>query len=74
MRVWVVELYDDFCGCGYEISRVCSSFDKAKDSVRADVEEFVGQFDEEEATNMMNDFEKTGRIEEFVRMYEYEVD
>lgn len=72
MKVWVVELYEDYCG--YAVSNVCSSFDKAKDSVRADVQEFVGQFDEETATDIMNDFEKEGWVEEFVRMQEYEVD
>ena len=72
MRVWIVELYVDFCS--YEISKVCSSFDKAKDSVREDVKEFVSQFDDDTATDMMNDFEKEGWVEEFVRMHDYEVD
>ena len=72
MQVWVTELYEDYCG--YQISKVCSSFDKAKDSVREDVQEFVSQFDKEEATEIMNDFEKEGWIEEFVRISEYKVD
>lgn len=72
MKVWVVELYEEYCG--YQVSGVCSSFEKAKDSVRADVQEFVSQFDDETVTDMMNDFEKEGWIEEFVRMTEYEVD
>jgi hypothetical protein len=72
MKVWVTELYEDYCG--YAISNVCSSFEKAKDSVRADVQEFVSQFDEETVVDMMDDFEKEGWIEEFVRISEYKVD
>ena len=68
MKVWVVELYEDYCG--YQIFKVCSSFDKAKDSVRADVQKFVSQFDDD----LMDDFEKEGWIEEFVRISGYEVD
>lgn len=73
MKVWVVEIFHDDLH-GYEISKICSSFEKAKDSVRTDVQEFFGQFDEETVTEVMNDFEKEGWIEEFVHISGYEVD
>ena len=80
MKVWIVEIEEDD---GYTyVSKVCSSFEKAKDSIRQEVIETIANWyccvipekDKKEIKEILDTFEKEGYIDEFLYIKEYEVD
>ena len=74
MKVYVAMMYEEYCG--YQIAKIFSDFDKAKDFLRPQVEEIYNEqdFDKETLAEVMNEFEEYGYAEETCKIEDYEVD
>lgn len=74
MRVYVAMMYEEYCG--YQIAKVFSDFDKAKDFLRPQIQEVYedNNWDKDTLAEIMNDFEEYGYVEEMCKIEDYEVD
>lgn len=72
MKVYLVKKYEEYYG--YEIDKIFSTLDKAKDYIRPEVEEFVKEIDEDAAEEILEYFEKYGEVDEWIKIEEWEVD
>lgn len=71
MRVYVVERWDDFYVARYEIAGVYDSLERAKAAVRDDVKRYSDEVGDE---TILEDFEKDGYVDQFVRIGDYELE
>ena len=73
MKVYAVSLYDEYYG--WELVTVCSTFEKAKDFLRPMAKEFSERYDDEEAKEIMEEFEDNPcYVDSFCKIDDYEVD
>lgn len=72
MKVYLTRHYDEYAG--WENDKAFSTLEKARDYLRPIVKDFSENYDDEEAKEIIEDFEDCNWVDEFCCIEEIEVE